>query len=261
MLRSIIKKFMPTPKPQTAWELFGTHAGALSQQEQLLVHHVKNCIARTEDGYQVPEGLLKIAGGSSAKSRSLLNLLCTKEKTSYLEIGLWQGSTFISALHNNNKTIVQAIGLDDWSQYMGETALTAGPKESFFHHCTSFIPSYHLSEASGPYRVLSQDCFTVDKKIFTLPVNIYFYDGGHTQAEQEKAFTYFDSVLDNCFVAIVDDFSRREVQKGTYKAFDKLGYTVLFEQALPVNYPLKTPCDWWGGLYVAVIRKNVLNRP
>lgn len=44
---------------------------------------------------------------SSPKVRHLLNNLCSLPSTSYLEIGTWKGSTWISALFQNQKSVIQ----------------------------------------------------------------------------------------------------------------------------------------------------------
>jgi hypothetical protein len=84
--------------------------------------------------------------------------------------------------------------------------------------------------------------------------NLYFYDGEHSYDSQYRAFSHFDTVLDEVFIAMVDDYNTESVQKGTQDAFRDLGYKVVFEQYLP------TPgnCDWaswWNGFYVALVKK------
>lgn len=44
---------------------------------------------------------------------------------------------------------------------------------------------------------------------------------------QEKAFTYFNSLLSQTFIAIVDDWNWDAVKIGTRNAFQTLGYEVL----------------------------------
>ncbi len=100
-----------------------------------------------------------------------------------------------------------------------------------------------------------QDCFTLDtKKIFTHPINVYFYDGNHDAWAQEKAFTYFNSSLDDLFVAIIDDWNWDDARRGTIEAFKKLNYDVLFEQELAAARFADME-QWYCGIYVAVIRK------
>ena len=55
----------------------------------------------------------QLFGPTSPKIKSLLNNLCSKEGTRYLELGVYRGSTFICALYGNLK--LQAVGVDDFS--------------------------------------------------------------------------------------------------------------------------------------------------
>ncbi len=96
---------------------------------------------------------------------------------------------------------------------------------------------------------MDEDSFALNiYDLFESPVNIYFYDGHHSQESQKKAFTYYDEILDNVFIALIDDWHWINVRIGTYQAFDELGYEVLFEEALGEGY--------WNGQYLAVIRKK-----
>lgn len=52
---------------------------------------------------------------------------------------------------------------------------------------------------------------------------MYFYDGAHTALDQEKAFTYSDSLFAPIFIAIIDDWNHSPVKIGTRKAFEQLG--------------------------------------
>lgn len=54
-----------------------------------------------------------IFGLTSLKVKALLNNLCSKDNTNYLEIGVYKGSTLISALAGNKKT--KAYGVENFS--------------------------------------------------------------------------------------------------------------------------------------------------
>lgn len=213
------------------------------KQESDLIAHVKWSI---EQGWlessKLQQDILDIQGMSSRKVRHFLNNLCSFPKSSYLEIGCWKGSTLLSALYGNN---LDAIGVDDWSQlFYGDP----NQKKEFYQNASSYL-------LNGNLIFLESDCFKLDcSQVFRRPVNIYFYDGNHSFESQRKAFVYFNSVLDNLFVAVVDDWNWGNVQGGTKAAFQELGYHVLFEAELPARYNQDTEF-WWNGLYVAVIRK------
>ncbi len=214
---------------------------ALNEREVTLINHVKNSINLAKDEQsKLTAEILRLSGMSSTKNRCLLNNLLALPNSSYLEIGCWQGSTFISALYGNQEHIVSAIGIDNWSEF-------GGPRMQFEENCRTYL--------SSGYQAYSLDCFSIDPtSIIKTPVNIYFYDGAHTAEAQRQAFTHYDSVLDSAFIAIVDDWNHGHARAGTFSAFSSLNYTVLYEAYLPARFNGDRE-EWWHGLYVAVIRK------
>lgn len=248
---------------------------SVSPREQKLIDHVKQSIQLAEKGKsKLSKEVLAIPGFTSRKVKHFLNNLCSLDKTStdlalpsetlqtsnelimenkndycahdgivYLEIGVWKGATFNAALYNNKKSIMQAVGIDNWSEF-------GGPKQEFSENCSLYINDI-------PYQFYNHDAFTIEREnLFRAPVDIYFYDGGHSEAAHEKALTYYDPLLAQSFILIVDDWNWKRVQNGTRKAFKKLKYRILFERALPADPQGSDPKQWWNGLYVAVIRKK-----
>lgn len=210
---------------------------------KVLIDHVKQSIANAYAGKsKLTQDILNLPGMSSGKVRHFLNNICSLPQANYLEIGVWKGSTFISALYGNTHTLNDCIAIDNFSEF-------GAPKVDFLNNTHSFLPQ-------NSFKFLDQDCFTVHSRtIFQDAVTIYFYDGNHTAESQETAFTYYDNILADTFIAIVDDWNHPPVEVGTRKAFAQLNYTILFEQALPASYNGDT-ANWWNGLYVAVIQKN-----
>ena len=93
------------------------------------------------------------------------------------------------------------------------------------------------------------------KKIFKNNINVYFYDGDHSFEAQKSAFTYFNDIFADTFIAIVDDYNREHVRQGTMAGFQELNYQVLFDVFLPASFDGDKK-QWWDGLYVAVIAKK-----
>ncbi len=215
---------------------------ARTRNEERLIQHVQQSIANAEQGISsLSKEALSLDGMSSTKVRHLLNNLCSLPETNYLEIGTWKGSTWIAALYNNSSNISSAIAIDNWSQFKG-------PKDQFVTNCNTFLKD-------TKYQLIEQDCFQIDLTLFSNPINLYFYDGDHTTLAQEKAFTYFNGIFDNIFIAVIDDWNFVGVPEGTYAAFAQLDYTILFETTLPARWV--NDCDnWWNGIHIAVIRKT-----
>jgi hypothetical protein len=209
----------------------------LNNREKMLIGHVENSIAKGLSS-RIDRSLPNIVGMTSSKIKHLLNNLCSLDNCRYLEIGVWKGATFTSALYKNTN-IISAVAIDNWSEW-------GGPKNEFEQNCACI--------KNIPFTLYEEDCFKIDiTKLFTAPVDIYFYDGNHTEESQEKAFTYFDPILASSFIAIIDDWRHVTVPVGTRRAFEKLNYTILYEQALLGH----GPDEWHNGFYVAVIRRNV----
>lgn len=211
-------------------------------REIALIAHVKHSIENAKQGLsKLNPKILKIKGMSSCKVRHFLNNLCQLPGSRYMEIGVWKGSTWISALYGNSQSVVEAIAIENWSEF-------GGPKDTFLHNCRRFLPDV-------AYNYVCADSFTLNKEpLFSSPINIYFYDGEHTELSQELALTYYTEILDDLFILVVDDWNFEKVQKGTFNALSKLQYKVLFSEALPSSH-INDKKNWWNGLFVAVIRK------
>ncbi len=214
----------------------------LTQREAELIAHVKTSIENAKNGVsKLNDKVLQIDGFSSATIRHFLNNVCALRESVYFEIGCWKGSTLVAASYKNGDYLTQVVGMDDWSQF-------ANPRDEFFKNVNEFI--YDVPMSFYPV-----DCFTVEpKQTFERPVQIFLYDGVHTVPAQKEAFTHFNSIFDNVFIALIDDWNWETVREGTYAAFRELGYKVLYEQ------PFFTPVvndesSWWNGFYIAVIRK------
>jgi hypothetical protein len=212
-----------------------------TEPEQKLIAHVLTSIENAEKNVsKLSPEILKIDGMSSAKVRHFLNNLCSLPGIHYLEIGCWKGSTFVAGLFQN--PIASAVAIDNWSEY-------GGPKDAFDINCYTFLEGY-------PYHFYGANCFKIDPlSVAPNPIDIYFYDGGHTALDQELAFTYYNGVFAETFIAIVDDWNHPPVSLGTRRAFEKLGYRIAFEKVLPARFNGDTE-NWWNGLYVAVISKK-----
>ncbi len=212
-------------------------------EAQLLVEHVKQSIENAKiEKSKLTEDILNIGGKTSSRVKHLLNNVCSLPSARYLEIGVFQGSTFISALYQNTNTLFDAIAIDNWSEFGYQ-------KTAFTENALQFLPQ-------NSYRLYEQDSFSIYlDTIFEQPIDIYFYDGNHSREAQRQAFTYYNNVFADVFIAIVDDWNWEQVKTPTKQAFEELGYTILFEEELPARYVGDLE-NWWNGIYIAVIQKN-----
>lgn len=210
-----------------------------------LADRVQDCIAAAErrESNASPEAM-GVPAFSGAKVKHLLNNLCAIPLLGcrYLEVGVHKGGTFCPALSGNNATGATAI--DNWSEF-NEDGRT---KAEFERNRIRFAPGSHLIDA---------DCFDVSHRHITQPVDIFFYDGNHSEESQYRALRHFLPAMADPFVLVVDDYSWRDTpgaKIGTQRAIDDLGLNVLFERELVPERESDSD-GWWNGLGVFVLGK------
>ncbi|MGH7744876.1 MAG: class I SAM-dependent methyltransferase [Candidatus Dormibacteria bacterium] len=174
--------------------------------------------------------------------KHLLNTLCSLKPLHYLEVGVHQGGTFCAAMYGNQPD--SSLAIDNWSEFErnGET------RARFLENLAKFAPTS---------RFLEKDCFALTPEEIGHPVNVYFYDGNHSEESQYKALMHFLPMLADEFIWLVDDYGWHEapsVKAGTQRAIKDSGVTVLFERDLQPPQPYDAN-GWWNGLYVGVLRK------
>ena len=203
------------------------------------IDKVNISIEQAKNGISVlPLDILDIHGMSSSKVRHFLNNLCARfPNETYMEIGCYKGSTLISAGYDNN---VNLIAIDNWSEF-------DGPETEFLTNIRKWIPDKKLT-------FFNSNAFNVKPESIPEKVGIYFYDGSHDVQSQINAFTHFNPVFDDVFIAIVDDWNMEGVKVGTKEAFRVLKYNILGQWELPAKFNGDKE-NWWNGLFIAVIRK------
>jgi hypothetical protein len=215
-----------------------------------LLEHFRWALEQAEDNASnlspLYSELFPVPGMSGKRTRALLNNVCNADHLGqpirYLEVGLWQGSTFFSALHGNR---IHAVGIDDWSQFSEAREGYALPKDVFGKFLPTFMGENDVMIGEG-------DCFTFfpDERF-----NVYFYDGEHSVLSQYRALSHFISSMDDTFIWLVDDYKSPEVREATRLVINDLGLNRLHEAHLGLDRRTEDDEWWWSGLYAAVLRK------
>ncbi len=212
-----------------------------STYEIELVNHVKISLQKAlnfesklnETGFA--EDIKIKIWNSDTPSDHLLNNLCNLPGASHLHIGLLKGGSFIAALYGNQDILNEQIGVDWFKEY---------PKDEFDSNCAPYLEI-------DKCQILNHECFKVNKSLFTSTIDIYFYDADHSLKGHQSAFTYYNDVFSDVFIAVIDDWKCPWVRRPTFKAFEKLGYRILYEAIIPANE------SYGHGQYVAVIKKSI----
>ena len=185
--------------------------------------------------------VLALEGMSSPRVRHLLNNLCSRPGTRYLEVGVWRGATFCAALCGNGAAVDTAVAIDDFSEFRG-------CPDAFRQSCALCLPE------DQPAWTLYESDFRKVARSYTRQPNVYFYDGDHQRQSQCDALMHFWQGLADPCVLVVDDWQWKNVLAGT---MDGLG---TLNAVLHKSWTLKAARgedvdSWWNGVFVAVLGK------
>ena len=205
--------------------------------------HIQTCLDKVNNGQcKLNDKALSLEGMSDNRLRTLLNFLLELPNAKYLEVGTWRGATLYSATYKNNPTYVH-----DFCQFSFDGPTGPGSNSKRILDFDIFIKNLFKGGENEYCKFDFSDCdsFNVNKEHIKQPINIYFYDAGHTAKDQFKALDYYYDILED-FIYICDDWSHLEVKEGTNKAIEKnnLKITTQWEP------------DYNCGILVAHIQKN-----
>lgn len=198
-----------------------------------LTTHLQSCIEWGESKLTETERCLD--GMSGWQGRQLLNSICDMPNCRYLEIGVWKGSTFFSALKGNK---IKAVAIDNWSEF-------GGPKDEFMRLLTNYTGSSDVT-------VINDDYFSAK---FDGKFNVYFFDGCHTEEHQRLALTKMVHLMDDEFIFIVDDYNWPVVKEGTLNGVKEAGLKVVAWHELGPGED-SNPASFWNGMLFAVLRRE-----
>lgn len=200
--------------------------------------------------------LERLLGFSGCCFRHLMNNLCSIEGANYLEVGVYKGSTLISSVYGNEDTLGEVHAIDNYSQFVSDDPKYMSPKDEFKKNLDLFLPN-----TQNKIKFHETDCFEFD--IAQLPkIDIYFYDGDHSEEAQYQAFKYFEPAFSDVFITVIDDWVQGQVRRGTRRAYEEIGYDVVASRAVIPGKGhglnrVNNPCPkWWCGTHVAVLQKR-----
>jgi hypothetical protein len=195
--------------------------------------------------HTIDESITGMEGFSGYAYRNFINLLVKRiPDPRYLELGLWKGSTFCSAVWKNNVT---AVGIDNWSEF-------GGPRNEFHANLAK------VNSDTTRIQIIEEDFHSVD---FTSigKFNIYMFDGPVSEQETYEGITNALPALENDFILIIDDWNWSIIRKGTLRAIrehnlivDSITVTTGSDTEGPGQQYQYSP--WHNGYYIASVRKN-----
>lgn len=217
--------------------------------DNFYINHINKCFDNVNNNItKLTNDIFELSGMSGKKTRIFYNnLLNVDIKLNYLEIGVFMGSTFISALYNNKN--INAYAIDNFGQYSAGSGV-------FINNISKYLIN------NEKYTIIQQDCFDTISKTITDKIDIYLYDAGHSYDDHRRSLLHYLPIMNDIFIFIVDDWNYEDVRCGTLDGIKESNVTVLFEKEIRLTYdntttpePLLSE-DYWNGLYIAVLKKN-----
>lgn len=195
---------------------------------------------------QLNEPVFDVQGFSGRKFRMFLNnLFATIHDPRYLEIGVFNGGSFIPAIYRNK---MKATALDNWS-WEGTSI------DRFKGYLAEFKDRADVT-------ILNQDFKTVDFSALG-KFNVLFYDGDHAYESQLAGVKNPSVAMDDNFILIVDDWNWSWVRKGTFEGLREAGCRIDFtleirtsleSNELPSFHGQRS--DWHNGMFAAVVSRD-----
>jgi hypothetical protein len=194
----------------------------LIKHTQLSINNAYYNISKLSDNkydIDMQNRILELDGMTGEKTRHLYNNICNLNGATYLEVGTWKGSSFISALFENN---IHGISIDNWSQF-------DGPKTEFHKNIKEY-----LSKNIASYDIIDNDCWKVDNIIHK--IDIFLYDGAHEYEDQKNAITHFHKFFSKYLIILIDDWTCAldKIKKGTLDGIKEMNLIIHYMHEIPL---------------------------
>tara|TARA_B100002019_G_scaffold189418_1_gene163676 strand:- start:2199 stop:3905 length:1707 start_codon:yes stop_codon:yes gene_type:complete len=193
-----------------------------------------------------------IEGLSSDTVKHFLNNLCSYEDTRYLEVGVYNGSTFCAAIQGNDVT---AYASDHWEDKNIKPYRDDIPWKGDEGSLDTFISNVkNIWTDNSDIVVMEGDIRGTSEINFNKNVNTIFYDGEHDAATQTQCLEHILKYTDDEFVLVIDDANFKDVVESSKDFIEKNNLKILYERILLTD-ELEDSSSWWNGIAVFVLKK------
>ena len=185
---------------------------------------------------------------TSETTKHFLNNICAIEGTKYLELGVYGGGTFYSALQNNN---VKGYAVDDFKKRYLSPERDDIDFTPFNNPKTAFLTPPWYPDKRYDFELIEGNISEVE---IPEQCNVIFYDADHDPVEQYKNLQHIWQYCDDEFILLVDDANMPGVIDSVDDLIRSNNPTVLFERKILTSIP-EDLNSWWNGIYILLIKK------
>ena len=225
----------------------------LKKQDRELHPYIQRCLDSVDKATKKESKFHHdIEGLSSDTVRHFLNNICSYDDTKYLEVGVYNGSTFCAAIQGNDIT---AYAADHWEdknirpvrddiEWSGEE----GSIEKFIENVkTTWTDNSNIAILNGDIRIATEE--NLDKK-----VNTIFYDADHDGSVQKSCLNHILNYTEDEFILIVDDANFKDVVESAKEFASENKLDILYERIILTD-ELEDSNSWWNGIVIFVLKK------
>lgn len=208
-----------------------------------IIQHIEESISKANNNIsKLNLDILKLQGFSGEKTRHLYNNLCDIDNIMYLEIGTYLGSTFTSAMFNND---IYGIAVDNWSEFNCSA-------QSALANINKYIPTNKFS-------LIEKNFYNLNIDDFNKPVDIYLYDGNHSYECHKDAILHMKQFLSDISIILVDDFRDDGnwvgVINGTLDGLKECNMQILYSKHIKSKQEQNGHKDYWNGCGIFLCKK------
>ena len=224
----------------------------LKKQDREVHRYVDRCLDAIDKGMKKESNFNhNIEGLTSDTVRHFLNNICSYEDTKYLEVGVYNGSTFCAAIQNNDIT---AYAADHWQdknikpvrediEWSGQE----GSIETFIENVkANWTDDSSIAILNGDIRTATEE--NLDKK-----VNTIFYDADHDFDVQKSCLNHILEYTENEFILIVDDANFSGVVESANQFISENDLEILYERIILTD-EIEDASSWWNGIAIFVLK-------
>jgi len=153
------------------------------------------------------------------------------EDQAYVNVGVWQGFSFLAGLINNNNK--KCIGIDNFSEF-------GGPRTEFlrrFNVLKSEIHSFYDMDYKFFFKKKCHD-----------PIGVYFYDGAHDYNNQMTGLKIAEPFFAENAIILIDDTNWSEPYNATLDFINER--KDLYEIIFDVKTAFPGHPTFWNGLMI-----------
>jgi hypothetical protein len=235
------------------WDCNYCNQVVVSKSKNRFVEKINESLKRAQNNEsKLSDEILAINGLTSFKVKHFVNNLLEINDARYLEVGVYQGSIFSSAMYKNEHAY--CIGVDNFEndnlkpmRDIEEWTSVLGPTKSLLYQNISKTKNKN-------YKIIDKSVQELVQDDLPFKASIVFYDGDHSLASHETFIETIKDFCDDIFILIVDDWNWLQVAQGTKNCIDKIGVKKIFEKEIFTTG--EDPNDFWNGLGIYVLEKQ-----